>query len=122
MNNLFTIVFESNEVFDGGISYFQTNWVKVPLDKKIRTLLIKLPLGDNLLLSGYDRYYYRVEACQDLYGKGAGQMKVEYIFVYGQKGNQVKMYRIDISTGNINVFINNKQDKEITRINPIYWR
>jgi len=122
MQRLFDIVYEDGEHFVGGSSYLSAgDWGKSP-QKKIRTFFVRLPFGDNLVLSGYDRYYYRIEACKDFYGVNTSKLRIEYIFVYAQKQNKIKKYKIDLKKAMIEGFIKDINDNEIRGLNPKYWR
>ena len=91
MNSLFTVIFNDNSMYEGGKDLFSPKWSGVPQNKQIRSLFVSLPSGDNLILSGYDKYYYRIEGCQDLNGKNAGQLRPKFIFVYAQKEKDLQV-------------------------------
>lgn len=94
---LFLAVFEDNSVYVGGKSYEKTLWLELP-KKKIQRLFYTLPDGNHLCLEDYDRYFHMLEATQDLNGKNAGKVNIEYAYIMGEKDNHVTCYKINLKT------------------------
>lgn len=118
--NIYTIVFNDNSVYNGG-DLNSPKWLEVP-HKKIRTIFYSLPLGDNLVLSGADKYYHFIEATEDLTGDKKGQKQLEYAYLIGKKGNQYKLYKVNLRTGQIEIQILDENNEIIKQLNPIGWR
>lgn len=100
---LFTIIFQNGSNFVGGNNYFETNWLNIPINKKIKRIFYRLPSNDCLCLEGYDSYFRMSEACKDLTGKNRDKIRIQYDYIMGIKGNKVRSYRITLA--------NNKNDK-----------
>jgi hypothetical protein len=115
--NLYTVVFEDNTTWAGG-DYLSPKWREVP-DKNIRSIFYLLPLGDALVLSGYEAYQIFMEIAPDFYG-GDGKVQLEYAYIIGKKGNQAKQYKINLKTQQIEIKILSEDD--IKKINPIRWK
>lgn len=100
---LFTIIFKDGSNFIGKSSYYDTGWLAIPINKKIKRIFYLLPSNDYLCLEGYDSYFRMSEACKDLTGKKAGIVRIQYDYIMGIKDNKVRSYRITLA--------NNKDDK-----------
>lgn len=127
--SLFVAVYENNEQIEGGNSYFDTKWLSLPL-KQIKSLFYKLPSGDYLTFSGYNKYFNMVEALQDFTGTERGQVKLQYVYIMAQKENKVISYRVSLlqqkndryQEGDITVRTFDKNDKFILGLNAEGWR
>ena len=125
MTPLYYILFEDGSKYSGGSSFFDTKWKEIP-DKKIKMLHYRLPGGDYLVLSGYNKYFHMVEATTDLNGKNKGKTQLENVYIMGKKSDKVVIYKIGLllnkNLGKINKEIKNLEDKEIKGLNPKNWK
>jgi len=121
MKSLFQIVFENNEIFNGG-DYHNTLWATIPINKKIRSLFYLLPSGDYLGLGGYDRYYHIIECTTDINGDKSGIKNLEFAYIIGQKKDGTNIYQIDLETGCVNLSIIKNEDKFLAKLNQDFWR
>jgi hypothetical protein len=123
-NTLYLIVFEDESKFSGG-NYMETKWKEIP-SKKIKRIFYRLPGGDCLTLSGYDKYYHMIEATQDLLGKNRGKVRLRYAYIMGKIENKVVRYKISLEPQNNKSEIEKElfydTDKEITKLNVIGWK
>lgn len=118
---LFVITFEDKKVFVGGTSYKKTKWLEVP-QKKIKSVFYRLPSGDHLGLSGYDNYYYMIEATQDLNGINKGNERLQAFYAMGKKDDKVLIYRVNLRNHEISTTLLDSNDKAITGLNKAGWR
>jgi hypothetical protein len=118
--NLYTIVFDDSSIYKGG-DLRQPKWLEIP-DKKIRSIFYQLPLGDNLVLSGYDKYYHYVEVTSDITGEKKGEVQLEFAYSIGKNRKECKLYKINLRTGQVEIKILEEKDKEISQLNPIGWK
>ena len=95
---LYSVIFEDGSNFQGGNSYFETNWLNIP-NKKIKRIFYRLPDGNHLCLREYDNYCHMIEATKNITGKTKGITKIEYAYIMGRKGNKVTSYRITLFNG-----------------------
>jgi hypothetical protein len=86
MNSLYQIVFFDNSVYKGG-DLKSPKWLEIP-DKKIRSIFYQLPFGDNLVLSGYDKYYHYIECTTDISGDKKGEVQLEFAYLIGKNGKE----------------------------------
>lgn len=123
-NYLYLIVFEDDTQFVGG-DYMSTKWNEIP-SKKIKRIFYRLPGGDCLTLSGYDKYYHMIEATTDLLGKSRGQVKLRHAYIMGKVADKVVRYKISLeiknNKGEIAKEFFNSDDKEITKLNVLGWK
>lgn len=119
---LYHITFIDNTTYNGGESVFDSKWLQIPKDKKIKTLFYSLPFGDYLVLSGYDKYYHNIEGVEDLNGKNAGKVNIEYIYLIGKIKDKAIRYKIDIKKQTIIKEMFKCEDKEIKELNVESWR
>lgn len=127
---LFEIIFKDGSIFKGGTSYFETNWLNIPIKKPIKRIFYLLPSGDHLCLSGYSKYFHMIEATTDLTGKNKGKTILRYAYIMGQKGEQVRSYRITLFNNKDDKFkacdittrIFNINDDKIKKLNQDIWR
>ena len=117
---LFTLVFTDSSVFRGG-DYNTTKWLDIP-EKQIRSIFYSLPNGDNLALSGYEKYYHYLEVTTDLNGEKKGIKQFEYCYLIGKKENKYRIYKISFRTNNIEVIDTNENNEIIKNLNPIGWK
>lgn len=119
---LFTVVFEDDTAFVGGESYSETKWKDIP-NKKIKTLIYNMPIGDTLALTGYDAYYHLVEIANDLNGGNAGQARLENISILAKKGDKIKMYKFNLYASQpIEIRILKDNDEFIQKLNKEFWK
>lgn len=119
---IYTVVFEDETTFIGGNNYFETKWIEIP-NKKIKRLFYRLPGGDYLCLAKYDKYFHMVEATKDLNGENKGEAKLNCIYLFGQKNNQIVRYKIDLlNLGRFEKRILDINDKQIKGLNPNNWK
>jgi hypothetical protein len=118
---IFIALFEDNTNFSGGLDYFNTKWKELP-NKKIRTLFYRLPFGDYLSLSGYEKYYHMVEATNDLNGENAGKVQIRNVYILGKKENKVYIYKINIEGNRIENTVLNENDRTVLELNPQGWK
>jgi hypothetical protein len=122
MQNLFTVVFEDNSVFVGGSDYKETKWKDIP-DKKIRSIFYRIPTGDYLCLSGYEKYYHMVEVTMDLMGENKGKTILNLVKVFAKKGNNIRIYTINlISNEDIKIENTDTGNELVKQLNPVYWK
>ena len=119
---IYQIIFDNNEVFNGGDSLFETKWKEIPEDKKIRTIIYFIPTQAGLILSNFKRIYHYVEAVKDLNGSESGKIKIEFTYLIIQRNNKYIQYRINQKSGDIEVNILEKDSKYITGFNPVFWK
>lgn len=92
---LFTIIFEDDTKFVGGVDYLETRWLAIP-HKQIRKIFYRLSDGNHLCLGGYDKYYHIVEVVKYLSGEKKGQDVIQCAYIMGKKGDIVTSYRINL--------------------------
>jgi len=119
---IYQIIFNNNEVFNGGDSLFETKWKEIPENKKIRTIIYFIPTQAGLMLSGFKRIYHYVEAVKDLNGSESGKIKIEYTYLIIERDNKYIQYRINQKNGDIEVNILEQDSKYIIGLNPIFWK
>jgi len=117
---LFNIFFNDGSNYQGG-TLEQPKWLDIP-DKPIRSIFYSLPLGDFLTLIGYEKYYHFVEVCKDLNGDRSGQVQLEFAYLIGKKGNDYRIYKISLRTGQIQIIDTDKDNEMIKQLNPIGWK
>ena len=120
MINLFHIVFEDGSTFSGG-DLINTKWAEIS-DKKIRTIFYHIPNGETIAMSGYDKYGHFVEATQDLTGENKGKVNIEFTYLLGKIDNQVRGYKINIKTGDLQRINLSEEDNLIKEINKTIWK
>jgi hypothetical protein len=120
MENLFTVVFEDNSTFVGG-NLINTKWKEIP-DKKIRSIFYKMPKGDVLAMTGYDKYFHMVEVLKDINGDRAGIVNFEFVYLLGRKENRVNGYKMSFQTGNIEKIETSVEDNFVKGLNPKFWK
>lgn len=132
---LYSVIFDDESHFEGGIDYHHTRWLEIP-DKKIKRIFYRLPDGNYLTLHGYDKYYHMIEATKDWVRVGKtveklnNEARVEYAYIMGKSRNKVTSYRITLfqtengryKIGDIVRREFNIKDKKITGLNPNGWR
>jgi len=104
-HSLYLITFKDGTKFIGGNSFFETKWTDVPY-KEIKRIFVRLPGGDHLTLSGYDKYFFMVEATKDwmrINVKNKTTQKInhntprlEYFYIMGKKKDLIVSYRISL--------------------------
>lgn len=119
---LYQIIFDNNEIYNGGKSLFETKWTEIPKDKKIRSIIYFIPTGDALILSGFKRIYHYVEALKDLNGSRSGEVRIEASYLIIEKNNKYIQYKINQKNSNIEVNIFEKNSEYINKLNPSFWR
>lgn len=119
---MFKIVFKDNSTYDGNNNYFDTGWTSVP-NKEISSLFYFLPLGDCLVLSGYDKYLHMVEVTKDMNGENAGKVQLESVYIMGKKDRKVVIYKIGLKENKLIERIDLSEDSNFVRgLNPSGWR
>lgn len=93
---IFSLVLSDDTIYQGGLTYFDTKWKEIPLDKKIKRLFYALPDGNHLCLSKFDKYYHFVEATTDINGRKTGQINLEYAYILGKKDDKITCYKISL--------------------------
>jgi hypothetical protein len=123
MDNLFIVVFEDNQTFLGGNDLYNTKWSEIP-NKKIKSLYYRMPSGDYLLLTGYDKYYHMVEGTKAINGINAEQLMIHNIRLMAQKDKLVKIYKFNLLNDDKPIEIETKTigDEFIKKLNLIYWK
>ncbi len=129
MKTVFTVIFEDESHFQGGVDYYNTKWLEIP-NKKIKRIFYGLPDENMLCLHDYEKYFHMIEATQDLTGKNKRQTKIEYAYIMGKRGNKVDSYRITLfetkdSRYKIGDIVKRQFDinnKFIKGLNPNNWR
>jgi len=119
MKNLFEIIYEDNTIYYGNL---QTDLWSESLYKKIKCVLYRLPSGDSLILSGYQKYYHMIEVVKDLSGEQKGILNFEYSYIIGKKLDIINIYKINLKTGLIEFKQTTENDKFIKGLNLNYWR
>jgi len=120
MDNLFVIVFKDDSIFEGG-NYQQTKWKEIP-DKQIRSIFYRIPNGDHLILSGYDKYYHMIEVCEDLNGERKGEVRLDFSYIMGKKDGYVRIYKINLQNNNIEIKELEENDDFIKKLNSKFWK
>lgn len=126
---LFNVIFEDGSCFTGGTNYFETKWMEIP-NRKIKRIFYRLPDGNHLCLTGYDKYFHMIEATKDLTGKNKGKVKIEYAYIMGKNKTEIISYRITLfnkgneryRTGDITVRTFDINDERIKKLNPDNWK
>lgn len=122
---LFIAVLEDNTIFRGG-NYYNTKWLEIPEDKKIKRIFYILPTGDYLCLDLYDTYYHYVEGTKDI--NVGGKSNLEYAYLMGKKGNNITCYKINLrkrlnkNIGDIEILNFTDNDSFIKELNPRGWK
>jgi len=127
---LFLVIFEDNTQFKGGEDYFNTLWLKIPKDKKIKRLFYRLPNNDYICLSNYDSFFHMIEATNDIMGSRKGIPTLRYAYIMGKKNDLVTSYRITLfqdkndkyKTGDITKREMSITHEKIKGLNPNNWR
>jgi len=121
--SIFTIIFEDNTSFEGGIDYKNTKWVEIP-DKKIKSIFYNIPFGDYLYLIGYEKYHHIVEVTQDLNGQNKDKIIIDNIRLLARKGNKIKIWKFNLLDKNklIEIEVKNFNDNFIQKLNPNFWK
>ena len=127
---LFTVIFTDGTHLIGGLDYFNTKWLDIPKDKKIKRIFYRLPNNDCLCLDGYDKYFHMIEATCDLNGRDKGKTKIEYAYIMAKKENSVISYRITLINknnekyhqGDITFRIFDINDERMKKLNQNNWR
>ena len=117
---LFNIFFNDGSNYQGG-DYQNPKWLDIP-DKPIRSIFYSLPLGDFLTLIGYEKYYHFCEVTKDLMGDKKGQIQLEFVYLIGKKGDNYRIYKISLKTGQVEIIDTNKGNELIEQFNPIGWK
>jgi hypothetical protein len=120
---IFTIIFEDNTSFEGGIDYKTTKWEEIP-NKKIKSIFYNIPFGDYLYLIGYDKYYHMIEATMDLNGDNKGKLIINNIRLMAKKDNKIKIWKFNLLDKNklIEIEVKNFNDNFIQKLNPNSWK
>lgn len=90
---LYQVMFRDGTTFDGGNSYKETNWNKIP-DKQIKQIGFRLPDGNWLTLRGYEAYNHFIEATQDVYGSNKFTLRYQYLM--GKLNGKVVSFRVSL--------------------------
>jgi hypothetical protein len=120
MDKLFVIIFTDDSIFSGG-NYQQTKWKEIP-DKKIRSIFYRMPDGDHLILSGYEKYYHMIEVAQDIMGEKKGEVRLEFSYIMGKKDGYIRIYKINLQNNNVEVKELKEDDDYINKLNPKFWK
>lgn len=120
MGTLFEIIFEDNTAIKFG-NYVNTGWKDIP-DKPIRVIFYLLPTGDHLCLFGYEKYYHMIEVCQDIYGSSDSKVRLEYAYLFAALKDKVNIYKICLSTGNIEFKQVDITDSFVSKLNQNFWK
>jgi len=124
---LFIAVLQDETLYIGG-DYNNTKWLDLPKDKKIKRLFISILNNDYLCLELYNNYYFMVEATQDMSGKDAGKVKLQYSYIMGKKEGRVTVYKISLQyTGNKKIGDVERieyleTDEFLKKLNPQGWK
>ena len=134
---LFVIIYEDGSKYQGGYDYLDTKWLGAPINKKIKRVFYKLPMGDYICLEGYESYFHMIEATKDVMrvsGKSIKQMnaepRIECAYIMGKKGNKVASYRITLQgmkdgrykPGDMTLREFSIESKFIQKLNKMNWR
>ena len=120
MKSLYTIIFKNGSDFLGG-NIIETKWIDIP-NNPIKRIIYNLPTGDNLVLSGYDKYFQMIEVAEDVYGKTKGRKEIEFTYIMGKKDGIIVCYKIRIKTGDIEKKIYKETDKFLVGLNKTGWK
>lgn len=90
---LYELFFDDSTLWQGG-NIVSPKWRESP-DKPIRSMRVRLPLGDYLFMGGYEEYNLFVEVVANLYG--AKGQRLSYIYAMGREDNMITSYRIAVS-------------------------
>jgi len=120
---IYSLILEDNSTFVGGINYSETKWNDIPSDKKIKRIFYRLPKGDVICLSGYNKYCHLVEVTKDVYCSKESGLKLEYAYIMGQKDNLVRCYKINLQNNEIIICKDyDINDEFVTRIAIHCWK
>jgi len=125
---LYIVIFLDNSRFVGGVSYFESKWLSIPL-KPIKRIFYLLPSMDYLCLEG-EKYFRMSEGLKDITGKEKGIVKLQYDYIMVKRNNKVISYRITLTSkdneryksGDVTIREFNENDKFIKGLNPNNWR
>jgi len=90
---IFTVKFTDETEFVGG-NLKAPKWTKCP-DQEINSLRVHLPYGDEVVLSGYEKYNFFIGASKDLRG---GELTIQHLFALGCNDKTVVSYRITLTS------------------------
>jgi len=125
MGKLYSVVFKDGTYYEGGNSLFDTKWKEIP-DKKIKRIFFRLPTGDHICLSGHEKYYYMVEACQDVYRRNQiiknPKIRLEAYYFMGKRKNEVIVYKVSLIDNSIKMIILDKNSEFIRKLNEKGWK
>ena len=121
-SSLYKIILDDDSIFNGG-NLTDTNWLDIPYNKKIKQLFYKIPSGDYLLLSGYDKYYFMVECAENINAKNPNR-QIEYVYIMGQKKDKVICYKVDLykNVGYVYTVLLSDDSEFIRGLNPKGWK
>lgn len=134
---IFSIFFEDGTNFIGGNSYFETKWINIPKNKRIKHIFYTLPDGNVLVLKGYNKYFHMIEATKDWRRvkktsatRISANPRIEYAYIMGEKEGIVTSYRITLfhkkderyHIGDIVRREFYKNNPKIKGLNPDNWR
>ena len=119
---MYKIVFKDKTTYEGNNNYFDTGWTSVP-NKEISSIFYFLPLGDCLVLSGYEKYYHCVEATKDINGQNAGKVQLECVYLIGKKDKKVVIYKIGLKENKLIERIDLSEDSNFVKgLNNQGWK
>lgn len=135
---LYSIIFEDGTQYIGGSSYTDTKWRNIP-NKKIKRIFYRLPGGDYITLSGYEKYYQMIEGTKDCIRVSRtkqtanlikAQTRVEYAYIMGKIKDKVVSYRITLfnrkndryRVGDIVKRVFDVSDSKIQELNSQEWK
>ena len=120
-NRLYKIIFTDGTTFDGG-NLIDTNWLQIPYNKKIKQIFFKLPTGDYLLMSNYEKYYFMVECVENV--NTVANKQIENVYLMGQRKSNILCYKIDLykNVGSIYTVLLKDDSDFIKGLNPKGWK
>ena len=118
---VFIILYADEQTYFGKQSYFDSGWKDIE-DKPIKKVFFRMPTGDYMVLSNYEKYYHYMEATKIVAGDNAGKVQLEYLHMLGKRQNQVIEYKVRVLTGDIKINVFDAENEYIKKLNPIGWR
>ena len=118
---MFLVLYADGTTYYGKKSYADSGWKEME-NKPIQKIYFRMPTGDFMVLSDYEKYYQYMEATKILAGEHAGKIQLEYVHILGVRQGKVIEYKIRVITGDIKINLFDEQSEYIQKLNPMGWR
>ena len=118
---LFIVLFTDNDIYYGKKDYFNSGWEEIP-NKSIKKVFFRIPTGDFLVLSEYEKYGRFTEVTKIVSGQNVGKTQLEYFYILGKRNEKIIEYKINILTGNTEVKIYDEDSQYVKGLNKEIWK